>query len=143
MTAGVIITSFLMSDWDGLTGTQNKGEDRRFSSRQTFQKLGRTSNEVAPLKYTYLPQELGTPGHAANEVYEALAEGTVGYIVVGYGLDAEGDAAFAATDIVDLVPVECGEQFKDARGGDEFAPLTVMQELAVTGLKIKDRAIAA
>ena len=143
VTAGFIISSFLLPDWDGLTGTQNKGEDRRFSSRQVFQKLGRTAHEVAPLTYTYLPQELGTPGHAANEVYEGLAPGTNGYMLLGFGLDAEGDAAFVATDIVDVVPVTCGTQFKAARGSDEFAPLTVTQELVVTGLKIEDRAIAA
>lgn len=143
MTAGILISNYLMPDWDGITGTQNKGEDRRFGSKQVFQKLGRINNEVATLTYTYLPQELGTPGDEANEVYETLAPGTNGYLVLGYGLDAENDAAFVADDVVDVVPVTCGEQFKAARGSDEFAPLTVTQELVVTGLKITDREIAA
>lgn len=143
MAAGVLIGTYLLPGWEGFTGSQNKGEDRRFASRQVFQKLGRTNHEVAPLSYTYVPQELGTPGYAANEVYETLAEDTTGYLVLGYGLDAELDAPFIATDVVDFAPVTCGEQFKASVGSDEFAPLPVTQELVVTGLKVKDRVIAA
>lgn len=143
MAAGVLLSLYLDPAWAGFTGTQSKGERRRYGSRETFQRLGRTSNEVAQLRYSYVPQELGTPGYAANEVYETLAEGTKGYLVLGYGLDAELDAPFAATDVVDFAPVECGEQFKDGTGGDEFADLMVAQELVVTGRKIKDRVIAA
>ena len=143
MTAGIIISGYLMPGWAGFTGTQNKGSDPRFNSRQVFERFGRTSHEVAPLIYTYLPQELGTPGHVANKVYETLAEETTGYLVLGFGLDAELNAAFVAADVTDFAPVTCGEQFKQSAGADEFAPLTVTQELVVTGLKVKDRPIAA
>jgi hypothetical protein len=143
MAAGVIVSGYLMPDWDGFTGTQTKGESRRFNSRQTYQRFGRTTNDVAPLMYTYIPQELATPGYSANEVYETLAEGTKGFLVLGYGLDAEDNAPFVAGDVVDFAPVECGEQFKQARGSDEFAPLTVQQELVPTGPKVKDRTIAS
>ena len=143
MTAGVIISGFLMPGWGGFAGTQNKGDDRRFNSRQTFQKLGRVNHEVVPLEGTLLPQELGTPGHAANKVYETLAPDTVGWLVIGYGLDAEENAPFVATDIVDYAPIQAGEQFKGAVGADEFAPLTYTQELVTTGLKRTDKAIVA
>lgn len=142
LSAGIDISCYLMPDWDGPTASQNTGEDRRFCSRQTFTRLGRSQWEISPLVYTYLPQELGTPGHAANEVYETLAPDTTGYFVVGYGLDP-ADGAFAAADIVDIFPSECGIQVKQARGSDEFAPLTVTQTLAVTGVPTLDKAVAA
>lgn len=141
VNAGVDISCFLLPDWDGPSGTQNKGEQRRFSSKETFDVLGRTKNSVAPLSYTYLPQELGTPGHAANELYEALAPGNTGFLVVGYGIDPA--VPFAAGDIVDVVPVEAGVRNKSARGSDEFAPLTVTQELGVTGTVAEDSEAAA
>lgn len=143
MTAGVIITGHLMPGWEGFAGTQNKGDDRRFNSRETFQRLGRVAHEIAPLTYTYVPQELGTAGYEGNKIYEALAAGTVGFLVIGYGLDAEENAPFVATDVVDFAAATCGEQFKQAVGSDEFAPLTVTQELVVSGRKYKDRVVAA
>lgn len=138
LNAGTDISCYLMPDWDGPTATQNTGEDRRFCSRQTFTRLGRVTWSVSPLTYTYDPQ--ATAGDA-NEVYDALAEGNEGYLVVGYGIDAS--AAFAATDKVDVFPVEAGVQVKAARGTDEFAPLTVTQTLAVTGVPNLDAAVAA
>lgn len=143
MAAGVIIGCYLMPGWEGFTSTQTKGESRRFCSRSSFERFGRTTNSSAPLEYTYLPQELATPGNPANEVYETLAEGVTGFIVLGFGLDAEEAAPFVASDVVDFAPVECGEQNKVTTGADEFAPLIVRQELAVTGPKVKDRVIAA
>lgn len=140
-TAGVDISCFLMPDWDGPTANQNTGEKRRFCSRETFTSLGRVQWELAPLVYTYLPQELGTPGNEANAVYEALTEGVTGYLVIGYGIEPERD--FAAGDIVDIFPVECGAQSKGVRGEDEFAPLTVTQTLGVSGPASLDKAIAA
>lgn len=135
----VDISCYLMPDWDGPTATQNTGEDRRFCSRETFTRLGRNQWEISPLVYTYLPQELGTPGDAANEVYEALPPDTTGYLVVSYGKDPS--TAFAAGDIVDVFPVEAGVQVKQARGTDEFAPLTVTQALAVTGVPTLDAVV--
>ncbi len=141
VNAGVDLSCFLMPDWDGPGGSQNKGEQRRFCSKETFDVLGRIKRNVAALSYTYLPQELGTPGHDANEAYEALLEGNTGVLVVGYGLDPVDP--FAAGDIADLIPVECGFQTKSARGSDEFAPLTVMQELGVTGTVAVDSEFVA
>lgn len=141
LNAGVDISCFLMPDWDGATPAQNTGDDRRFCSKQTFDRLGRVKWTLAPLTYTYLPQELGTPGHAANAVYEALAEGNTGLVFIGYGLDPAVDVV--ASDIGDIMPVACGVQGKAARGADEFAPLTVTQTLAVTGIVRQDVALLA
>lgn len=141
LNAGVDISCFLLPDWDGPTPTQASGETRRFCSRQSFDRLGRVRWTIAPLIYTYLPQELGTPGHAANAVYEALAEGNTGFVVIGYGIDSANP--FTATDIADKFPVECGVQGKASRGADEFAPLTVTQTLSVTGPVVQDIKIIA
>lgn len=134
--AGVDISCFLMPDWDGPTAAQNTGEQRRFCSKQTFDVLGRVKWTLSPLMYTYLPQALGTPGDPANAMYEALAPGNEGVVIIGYGLNPAD--AFAAGDVVDLFPVECGAQMKPARGADEFAPLTVTQTLAVNGIAVFD-----
>jgi hypothetical protein len=139
LNGGVDISCYLMPDWDGPTATQNTGEDRRFCSRETFTRLGRNQWEISPLVYTYLPQELGTPGDAANEVYEALPPNETGYLVVSYGKDPA--TTFAAGDIVDVFPIEAGVQVKQARGTDEFAPLTVTQALAVTGVPELDAVV--
>lgn len=141
INAGTDISCYLMPDWDGPAAAQNTGETRRFCSKQTFQRGGRVSYTISPLVYTYLPQELGTPGHAGNKVYEALAEGNTGFLVVAYGI-APG-TPLVATDIADIFPVECLVQDKQARGSDEFAPLTVTQTLGVTGLAKLDVALVA
>jgi hypothetical protein len=138
LNGGTDISCYLMPDWDGPTATQNTGDDRRFCSRQTFTRLGRVTWSIAPLTYTYDPQ--ATTG-TANDVYDALAEGNEGFLVVGYGIDAAAD--FASSDKVDVFPVEAGVQVKAARGTDEFAPLTVTQTLAVTGVPNLDAVAAA
>lgn len=138
LNAGVDISCYLMPDWDGPTATQNTGESRRFCSRESFQRLGRKSWTIPPLVYTYDPQNAAGD---ANAVYDALAEGNEGFLVVGYGIEPESD--FAAADLVDVFPVECGVQVKNARGSDEFAPLTVTQTLAVVNVVRQDVAVAA
>lgn len=138
LNAGEDISCYLMPDWDGPTASQNTGDSRRFCSRQTFSQLGRVSWSIAPLVYTYDPQNAGGD---ANAVYDALAEGNEGFLVIGYGIDPAD--AFAATDIVDVFPVQAGVQVKSARGSDEFAPLTVTQTLAVTNVVNQDAVVAA
>lgn len=139
LTAGVNISCYLMPDWDGPSPTQNTGDSRRFCSRQTFTELGRVSWEIAPLVYTYDPQ--AAPGAEVNKVYDALAPGNTPLLFMGYGLDAAEAVESAAKG--DVFPVECGVQGKQARGTDEFAPLTVTQTLAVTGPVSQDIAVAA
>lgn len=141
INAGTDVSCFLMPDWDGPAPTQNTGETRRFCSTQSFDRLGRVRWTIAPLVYTYLPQELGTPGHAANKVYEALSAGNEGFLVIAYGI-APG-TPLVATDIADIFPVTCGVQGKQARGADEFAPLTVTQTLVVSGVVKEDVALVA
>lgn len=129
---------YLMPGWEGPTAAQNTGDDRRFCSRQTFTKNGRVTWSVAPLIYTYDPQNAGGD---ANDLYDALTEGNEGFLVIGYGIDAAD--TFTVGDIVDVFPVSCGVQTKQAAGSDEFAPLTVTSTLAVSGLVHQDAVCAA
>lgn len=139
LAAGIDITCYLMPDWDGPTAAQNTGEDRRFCSTQTFDRLGRVKWTISPLSYTYDPQALISA--TVNKVYQALAAGNVGFVVMAYGITPA--TAITATKKVDILPSKCGVQVKAARGADEFAPLTVTQTLAVTGLVRQDVAVAA
>lgn len=136
--SAVDVSCYLLPDWDGPTASQNTGETRRFCSRQTFGQLGRVTWSVSPLVYTYVPQD---PGGDGNEVYDALAAGNEGFLVIGYGIDAGSD--FTAGDVVDVFPVQTGVQVKAARGADEFAPLTVTQTLTVTNTVTQDAVTAA
>lgn len=138
LNAGVDVSCYLMPDWDGPTATQNTGESRRFCSRESFQRLGRKSWSIPPLIYTYGPQD---DAGDINAVRDALADGVEGFLVVGYGIEPESE--FAAGDFVDVFPVEAGVQVKQARGADEFAPLTITQTLAVTNVVRQDVAVAA
>lgn len=133
LLAGTDITCYLMPDWDGPTAAQNVGEDRRFCSKQVFDRLGRVKWSIADLNYTYDPQ--AATSTAPNKAFLALATGNVGNIVVAYGADPT--IALAAGKKVDIFPSKCGQQVKAARGADEFAPLVVKQTLAVTGGSVK------
>lgn len=137
LAAGTDITCYLMPDWAGPTATQNTGDDARFCSTQTFTRLGRVSWEIAPLSYTYSPQLVGSD--PSNKVYTALAAGTTGYVVIAYGVSPA--VAIAATKKVDVFPVKTGVQDKKVTGSDEFAPLTVLQTLAVTGIVVQDAVV--
>lgn len=138
IAAGTEISYYLMPDWDGPTGEQNTGDDRRFASTQTFDRLGRVKWSIAPLVYTFDPQALISA--LPNKVYSALAPGNTGNVVMGYGIPASG--AIAAAKKVDIFPVKCGVQVKSARGTDEFAPLTVTQTLAVVNTVKLDVAVS-
>lgn len=137
LAAGTDVSCYLMPDWDGPSANQNTGDDRRFCSKQTFDRLGRVKWTISDLSYTYDPQ--GTGASAPNKVYTALATGNTGNLVVAYGINPA--VAIIATKKVDVFPVTCGQQFKKARGSDEFAPLTVMQTLAVVGTPTLDAVV--
>ena len=135
----VDISCFMMPDWDGANAEQSTGEDRRWCSKESFDRLGRIKWSIAPLTYTYLPQ--GLPSLPGNKAYAGLTQGNTGFVVVVYGVDAQ--APLSVADIADVLPVECGVQNKNAKGADEFAPLTVTQTLGVTGSVHQNKAIAA
>ena len=138
-TGAVDLSCFLMPDWGGVTADQNKGEDRRFCSTESFDRLGTVKRSIADLVYTYLPQ--GTSSDPGNKVYTALPKGATGYLVLRYGLPTT--TALAAAQKVDIIPIKAGARSKSAQGSDEFAPLTVTQGLGATGVLVEDSVVAA
>lgn len=137
--AGAVdLSCYLMPDWAGVTADQNKGEDRRFCSTESFDRLGTVKRTIADIVYTYLPQ--GTSAVAGNKVYTALPKGATGYLVIRYGLPTT--TAFAAAQKVDIIPVQMGARSKSVQGTDEFAPLTVTQGIGATGVLVEDAVIA-
>lgn len=131
--ANVALDVFMLQGWAGLTSNQNTGQDRRFASKEGFDRLGRSTRSLAPLQYTDKPQETGSdPG---NKAKTALAEGTTGYVMIGRGKDPAD--TWADDDQYVILPVECGVQNPDVTGSDEFAPLTITQTLGVTGILLE------
>ena len=139
LNAGVDITCYLPETWGGITADQARGEQRRMCSKESFEILGRITRQVADFTYTYLPQE--DSSDPANKVKTTMAPGTPGFLVMRYGPAATD--AWAAADVVDVIPVEAGAQTKNTGGSDEFAPLTITQGVSATGVLEEDAVVAA
>lgn len=134
VTAGTDITEYVTGDGLNHSVEQAEISDDRLSSIQTLQRPGRVTDTV---ELTYVYQTQGSP--TDNEAYEDLAEDTDGFLVIRYG-DPFSDA-FAAADVVDVVPVTCGVQRKMPPEANSV--LRVMQRLFVTGTVVRDAVIAA
>ena len=142
ITAGTELSGFIKGGTFTPTAEQNTGDDRRLASRETYQVLGRVTRGFDDVQYVYNPQELDPAGHADNAAYEDLAEGTTGHIVIRWGLDT--DTAYAAGQVVDIIPIEAGAQRKVGPAeNDEFARLVVSQRWGVTGPSSVDVVVAA
>lgn len=142
IASGVELSGFLKGGTFSPTNDQSTGDDRRVASRESYQVLGRVKRGYDDAQYVYNPQELGTPGHADNEAYEALAEGTTGDLVTRWGKDA--DAAYVAGDVVDVTPIEAGARRKIGPAeNDEFARLVTSQKWGVTGPTSEDVEVVA
>lgn len=141
IAAGVNLTCYSPEVWGGVTAEQNRGEQRRMCSRETFETLGRIRRSVADFTLTYLPQSLDTPGNTANKPIEMMAEGTPGWLVIRYGLDSQ--AAAVAGQVVDTLEVISGVQNKATGGGDEFAPLTYTQGVSSQSQLYENKVVLA
>jgi hypothetical protein len=142
LTAGTVVdlSDYIKAGAFEPSAEQATGDDRRLSSTETFQVLGRVTRGLGEIRYVYEPQ--AAPAAAGNKAYETLKQGTAGYVVVRYGLPS--GTAFAATQKVDVYPAECGAQRKlGVPENDEFAKLEVAQTIGVTGPMQEDVAIAA
>ncbi|HET8535915.1 MAG TPA: hypothetical protein VFL73_01930 [Solirubrobacteraceae bacterium] len=85
-------------------------EDRRMCSKQVFQRGGMVTYTIDDLIGIMDPQgKLGD----SNKAYEALAPGSIGYLVARWGIDLEGaEAEPAAGQTVDVYHVEIGHRSK-------------------------------
>jgi hypothetical protein len=128
-----------------VTPTQNTGEGpRKLGSKFVPQENGVTTYPAVEIEYSYLPQELGTPGTAGNEVYEALEPGEQLTAVVLNGIDGDKDPLVAG-DIADVYLVEAGVRRKGETGDGEFDQLSTKQNLVIVGGEpiVEDHALAA
>ncbi|HEY2086247.1 MAG TPA: hypothetical protein VGH54_09510 [Mycobacterium sp.] len=120
---------------------QNRGDDRRVGSKQTFQTLGRENPAIDDIVYIVDPQ--AATAAVTNKAYELFQSGVGGFLVVRYGLDAE-TIDFVAAQKVDIWPIVFGIQGKTPlAGNDEFAKITVTQPVAVTGVVQRNIAVVS
>ena len=89
---------------------QTTTQDIRLCSRQVFEDLGDVNYTIEAIEYIITPQDSTVTGE--NGIYNTLAPGTTGYIVVRWGKDYA--SAFAAADVVDVYHVTLGPQIKQA-----------------------------
>lgn len=107
--------------------------DDRLCSREDFERPGRIKNGLA-LQYVYRPQE---PVAATNKAFTTLKHLTAGYVVSRWGMPYE--TAFATTQVVDVLPVQCGVQDKMPPEGNSV--LKIGQKMFVTGKAQRDVAV--
>lgn len=139
LTSGIDLSGYIKGGAFTPTAEQATGDDRRLASRETYQVLGRVTRGFDDVQYVYDPQNTNP---ATNQAYNSLSEGTVGDIVVRWGLDADTD--IAAAQRVDVTPIECGAQRKIGPAeNDEFARLVCGQKWGVTGPSNVDVAVTA
>lgn len=116
-----------------VTPSQNSGEGlRKLGSKFSPTELGMTNYPAVDVQYSYVPQELGTPGADGNELYELMVPGDILTIVVLDGIDGE-TSAVTAGDVADVYLVECGIRRKAPTGDGEFDQFAITQSLVIKG----------
>lgn len=144
VNAGILAGCHIYGSFN-VTPSQNTGEGpRKLCSDFSPTQLGITNYPAVDVQYSYMPQDLGTPGSDGNEVYEALEPGTQVTAVVLEGVDGQTDTV-AAGDVSDVFLMECGVRRKGATGDGEFDEKSVTQSLVVVGGEAiaTDHALAA
>ena len=104
ITCGIVGGGFTTS------ADQTTTQDIRLCSRQVFEDLGDVSYSIEEIEYIITPQDSTANGE--NAIYNTLAPGTEGYIVVRWGKDFA--TALATGDVVDVYHVRLGPQVKQA-----------------------------
>lgn len=88
--------------------SQEKSQDVRLCSKQTFDTPGAISYTIDAIEFIITPQDNSPTGE--NKISKTLAAGSTGYIVVRWGMDYA--TAFASTQVVDVYHVTLGGQTK-------------------------------
>lgn len=89
---------------------------RRACSSKVRQRAGAKTRTIARIVSVYDPQDLAAP---VSKAYVALAEGSVGYLVIRRGIHL--DTAAAAGDLVTIYKVEVTQRIElQAADNDEF-----------------------
>lgn len=113
--------------------SEETATDPRLCSRATFEKRGRYQDSLTVV-YVYNPK---SPSN--DEARLALPAGTTGYLVARWGDDFED--AWAAGDIVDVIPFEAGVQMKQPPTAN--TPLTISQKMFITAPGVSRDAVVA
>lgn len=113
---------------DGFTpgAETSQASDERLCSKQVFEDYGTVTYTLDNLTYIY---DVQNPESTSNKLYAAIPEGTTGYLVVRWGLDADVD--WAAAQVVDVYPVKLGPQVKQPP--ETNSKLKVQQKPFVVG----------
>lgn len=120
-----------------VTPTQNTGEGpRKLGAKTAPTENGIVTYPAVEVQFSYLPQDLGTPGADGNEVYEMMktaeAAGDKLTAVVFDGLD--GDISAVPTSAVgDVYLVEPGVIRKGSTGDGEYDQLSATTSLVIVG----------
>jgi hypothetical protein len=96
--------------------------DNRLCSRQTFARAGRFADTLS-LSYVY---NIEVPADDLARI--TLTHLTEGFLVARWGVDYEDP--WAAGDVVDVYPVQCGVPIKNAPTAN--TPLTITQMMHIT-----------
>lgn len=126
--------------------TQNTGEaPRKGCSKVSDQRLGLVTYPSFDVQYSYMPQDLGTPGADGNELYELLVPDTEVYVYLLEGLDGEDTSTLATGDIVNEgFRCKVGVYRRGVTGDGEYDEMSVMQALVPQGgLLLEDYATPA
>jgi hypothetical protein len=132
----VDLSCYLTKDGFQPGGEAQAVTDERLCSKQVFEDFGTVTYTIDNLVYIYDPQDAAGD---SNKAYAAMPVGTSGWIVAGWGKDAE--EAWAAADVVDVYPVKLGPQIKQAP--ESNSKLKVQQKPYVTGSLEQDVVLAA
>lgn len=122
------ISCHMVGDWFGTASTNKVSRQRKMCQTKVTQALGTTTHDTPALQYTYMPQEIDTPGAAGNEAYEALPEGATRYLLQRLG--KAGASALVAGDTYRLFPVKLGPQIPGVSAEDEGGEFVINQEIS-------------
>lgn len=134
--AGAVdLSCYLTPDGFNPSTDETTVTDDRLCSRQSFARPGRFSDGLS-LTYVFRAQDAaGTD----NKAFTTLKHLTEGFVVTRWGADYEDD--FAADDVVDVIPAQCGIQQKQPPEANSIQKIT--QTMHIVGPVERDVAVAA
>lgn len=118
---------------DGVTAPPRVSDTQQFQSRGDAQWSGGTA--------VYMVDPQATAGSDGKKAFEALPEGTTGFLVYRRGIAFGTD--IAAGDFVSSYPVEFGAPFEADQGDGAAAEAAISQPYFVTGAPSLIKAVAA
>lgn len=133
--SGVQMSCYMTPDGYSPATDEATVNDDRLCSTDTFERRGRRTNTLMTT-YVYRPQATAATD---NDAFDTLKEGALGYFVERWG--QAYDAAWAAGQKVNVVPVESGTQIEMAPEAN--TTLRVMQKQFVRGPKRRQVTVAA